>query len=100
MLLFPLSIILFPLIALSKLPSYTLDPSLLSVSGLSSGGFMAVQLHFSHSSLFKGAAIFAGGPFACALNNPLMALTSCMSTPNFISTSTLSLTTKNLEAWD
>ena len=37
-----------------------------SVSGLSSGAFMTVQLHLAHSSTFVGAGIIAGGPFRCA----------------------------------
>lgn len=37
-----------------------------SVSGLSSGAFMAVQLHLAWSSLFVGAGIIAGGPYRCA----------------------------------
>lgn len=32
----------------------------ITVSGLSSGGFMAVQLHVSLSSLINGSAVFAG----------------------------------------
>lgn len=37
-----------------------------SVSGLSSGAFMTVQLHLAHSSSFVGAGVIAGGPFRCA----------------------------------
>jgi poly(3-hydroxybutyrate) depolymerase len=37
-----------------------------SVSGLSSGAFMALQLQIAHSSLFTGAGIIAGGPYRCA----------------------------------
>jgi hypothetical protein len=37
-----------------------------SVSGLSSGAFMTVQLHLAHSASFAGAGIIAGGPFRCA----------------------------------
>ena len=37
-----------------------------SVSGLSSGAFMTVQLHLAHSSSFTGAGVIAGGPFRCA----------------------------------
>ena len=37
-----------------------------SVSGLSSGAFMAVQLHLAHSAMFSGAGIIAGGPYRCA----------------------------------
>lgn len=31
-----------------------------TVSGLSSGGYMAVQLHVTYSSIINGSAIFAG----------------------------------------
>jgi len=37
-----------------------------SVSGLSSGAFMAVQIEVAHASDIVGAGIVAGGPFACA----------------------------------
>lgn len=37
-----------------------------SISGLSSGAFMTVQLHLAHSSRFCGAGIVAGGPYRCA----------------------------------
>jgi hypothetical protein len=37
-----------------------------SVSGLSSGAFMTVQLHLAHSADFIGAGIIAGGPYRCA----------------------------------
>lgn len=37
-----------------------------SVSGLSSGAFMAVQLHLAHSGSFAGAGVIAGGPYRCA----------------------------------
>ena len=33
--------------------------SMITVSGLSSGGYMAVQMHLSHSVRISGAAIFA-----------------------------------------
>ena len=34
-----------------------------SVSGLSSGAFMTVQLHLAHSASFTGAGVVAGGPY-------------------------------------
>lgn len=37
-----------------------------SISGLSSGAFMAVQLHMTHSADFSGVGIIAGGPLGCA----------------------------------
>ena len=38
----------------------------ITVGGLSSGAFFAVQYHVSHSSYVSGASVFAGGPFYCA----------------------------------
>ncbi len=37
-----------------------------SVSGISSGGFMAVQFGAAWSSIIKGVGVVAGGPFYCA----------------------------------
>lgn len=31
-----------------------------SVSGLSAGGYMAVQMHITYSSIINGSAVFAG----------------------------------------
>jgi len=51
------------------LPSYNVDPGSVSVSGLSSGGFMAAQLGIAYSGTFRtGFGVFAGGPFDCARN--------------------------------
>ena len=80
----------------AKLPLFNINSSLVTVSGLSSGGFMAVQMHYAYSSIIKGAAIFAGGPYACALNDPAIALTSCMTDPDTISLDALILTSENL----
>ncbi|MDB5941746.1 MAG: poly (3-hydroxybutyrate) depolymerase [Ramlibacter sp.] len=49
-----------------QLGSYTVKQGQSSVSGLSSGAFMTVQLHLAYSSSFAGAGIIAGGPFRCA----------------------------------
>jgi hypothetical protein len=46
-----------------------IDPSSITVSGLSSGGFMSTQLHVAFSDLFQGSAAIAGGPFDCSLQN-------------------------------
>lgn len=51
-----------------------------TVSGLSSGGFMATQMHVAYSATIKGAAIFAGGPYYCAQGSMITATTTCMST--------------------
>ena len=59
-----------------------------TVSGLSSGGFMAAQMHVAFSDTIEGAAIFAGGPYYCAQGSVITATTSCMAT-GLITTSTL-----------
>lgn len=46
-----------------------IDPSSITVSGLSSGGFMSTQLHVAFSDLFQGSAAIAGGPFDCSSQN-------------------------------
>jgi poly(3-hydroxybutyrate) depolymerase len=54
-----------------------LDPAQISVSGISSGGFMAHQFHVAHSQHIMGAGIVAGGPYYCARGNIVDALTRC-----------------------
>jgi hypothetical protein len=49
-----------------------------TVSGLSGGGFMAVQMHVAYSSLFDGVGVFAGGPYYCAMNSLTTATDVCM----------------------
>jgi hypothetical protein len=49
-----------------QLGSYQVKQGESSVSGLSSGAFMAVQLHLAHSASFAGAGVIAGGPYRCA----------------------------------
>ena len=39
-----------------------------SISGLSSGAFMTVQLHVAHSASFIGAGVIAGGPYRASEN--------------------------------
>ena len=52
--------------AAATLPALNIDKSQISVSGLSSGGFMANQLGYAYSATFKGVGVFAGGPYMCA----------------------------------
>jgi poly(3-hydroxybutyrate) depolymerase len=60
------------------IPSLNLDAEQTTVSGLSSGAFMAVQLQVAFSSAIAGAGIVAGGPFDCADNSLWRALYVCM----------------------
>jgi len=52
--------------AAAALPALGIDEAAISVSGISSGGFMAHQFHVAHSARLMGAGIIAGGPYACA----------------------------------
>ena len=40
-----------------------------TVSGLSAGAFMAVQLQVAYSASIAGAGVVAGGPYYCAIGN-------------------------------
>ena len=45
-----------------------------TISGISSGAFMCMQMHIANSEIIRGAGIFGGGPYHCAkgsLNNLL-----------------------------
>jgi len=50
----------------AKLPALGADIAATSVSGLSSGAYMAGQFQIAHSRTVMGAGIVAGGPFGCA----------------------------------
>jgi poly(3-hydroxybutyrate) depolymerase len=52
--------------AAEDLPRLGVSLPATSVSGLSSGAYMAGQLQLAHSKDIVGAGIVAGGPFACA----------------------------------
>ena len=49
-----------------KLSAYNADPAQTTVSGISSGAFMAVQLGTAFSNTIQGVGAIAGGPFGCA----------------------------------
>lgn len=67
-----------PAAAPASLPAYGANPQQTSVSGLSSGAFMAVQMQVAYSGSIIGAGVVAGGPYYCAANNMLFATTTCM----------------------
>ena len=55
-----------PAAAAEDLPNLGVALPQTSVSGLSSGAYMAGQIEVAHSKNIVGAGIVAGGPFACA----------------------------------
>lgn len=78
---------LMPLLAhaeLAPLPPLGADLSKSSVSGISSGGFMAAQLATAYSATFMGVGVIAAGPYYCAGTYPDLsfmqnATATCMS---------------------
>lgn len=53
-------------VAAAPLPSYHIDENSVSVSGVSSGGYLAQQFHVAYSASVMGAGIIAAGPYRCA----------------------------------
>lgn len=51
----------------------------LTVSGISSGGYMAIQFAVAHSQLVTGVGALAGGPYDCAEGSMWRAVNHCMS---------------------
>ena len=49
----------------------------MTASGLSAGGYMAVQLHVAHSATVKGVGVIAGGPYYCAQGSVWTAYYNC-----------------------
>jgi poly(3-hydroxybutyrate) depolymerase len=56
-----------PALGAEPLGRYPADPGQVSVSGISSGAFMANQLHIAHSEGIMGAAMVAGGLYGCTI---------------------------------
>jgi poly(3-hydroxybutyrate) depolymerase len=63
--------------AAERLPGLAAEPAI-TVSGVSSGAYMAVQFHVAHSATVRGAGAIAGGPYYCAQGSLWIALTRCM----------------------
>src|SRR5438128_1569348 len=79
--------------AADPLGRFPVDPDQVSVSGISSGAFMANQLHVAHSAGIVGAGMIAGGLYGCAVDSVsadgVLALVSlavgpCMSVPTLL----------------
>ena len=51
-----------------------------TVSGLSSGAYMAVQFEVAFSQTVRGAGVIAGGPYFCSQGSVFTATTSCSCT--------------------
>lgn len=67
----------------ASLSGYNIDPGRIAVTGVSSGGFMAVQLHVAYSGTFRAGGEVAGGLYWCAEGSSLRAGARgpCLETP-------------------
>lgn len=79
-----------------ELKSYAVDG--VYSAGISSGGYMATQLHVAYSGTFDGSAVFASGPYHCAQNTLDAALNACMNTTQDLRLAQLKQTTSDWSA--
>jgi poly(3-hydroxybutyrate) depolymerase len=79
--------------AADPLGRFPVDPAQVSVSGISSGAFMANQLHIAHSAGIIGAGMIAGGLYGCTVDSlsedgvfalASLAVGPCMSVPTLL----------------
>ena len=71
------AIFCLPAAAADRLAARGADISEVTVSGLSSGGYMAIQMQVAHSTRIKGVAAFAAGPYNCAQGSLWTAYYNC-----------------------
>jgi len=64
--------------AAQPLPGLGASTDDVTVSGISSGAYMAVQFQVAHAGSVRGAGIVAGGPYHCAQGSLRRALGNCM----------------------
>lgn len=64
--------------SIAQIDGLQLNTKNITVSGVSSGGYMANQFHIAHSKWVKGAGIISSGPYYCAQNSIKTALTRCV----------------------
>lgn len=58
-----------------------ITPKNVTVSGVSAGAYVAVQMHMAFSSIIVGSASVAGGVYWCAKGSSITAQVDCMSVP-------------------
>jgi len=80
----------------APLPALPIESGGVTVSGVSAGGYMAVQLHVAYSALVHGAGVIAAGPYLCAESSMRLALGRCMKGGDGIPTAQLLETTSRL----
>ena len=81
--------------AVVSLPALNVDTTNITVSGLSSGGVMAVNMGYAYSATFRGVGVFAGTPYLCQYIYPYA---NCQNN-NTISPSMLATMQSEIDAW-
>jgi Esterase PHB depolymerase len=66
------------ILLLALVPFFSFSSTRITVSGISSGAYMAQQFHTAFSSSVGGAGMIAGGPYYCAKASVVNALNRCM----------------------
>jgi hypothetical protein len=64
------------------LPQLNIDPSSVTMSGVSAGAYMSVQMEVAYSKTVVGAGVIAGGIYGCAQGDANRAQNECMRTPS------------------
>ena len=82
----------------APLPALAADGNAVTVSGISSGGYMAVQFQVAHSRRVAGAGVIAAGPYDCAQGSSWRALKHCMSPSSWFSPPSVGETQARLDA--
>lgn len=77
-----LGVLLSSTTVMAEEPRLNLNIDQITVSGLSSGGFMATQMHVAYADWVSGAGIVAAGPYFCARNSLQTALQECLTQTN------------------
>jgi len=83
-----------------ELSRHNIDSDKISISGISSGAFMAVQMGVAYSKTFSGVGSIAGGIYGCALGQPMLATQTCMKNPESVNVPFYVEHTKNLEKFN
>jgi poly(3-hydroxybutyrate) depolymerase len=94
-----LSIVLATIVVADNAPlpsNLPINPDTITVSGISSGGAMAIQIHVAFSSIIKGVGAIASPPYYCA-QGQLSSAMMCMYSPLVVNLDQLVSTAKSYE---
>ncbi|XP_077985961.1 poly(3-hydroxybutyrate) depolymerase-like [Glandiceps talaboti] len=84
--------------SVDPLKGYNANPNMVSVSGLGSGGYMAVQVQVAYSADIMGCGTLAAGPYHCAKGSTIRALNACADSPQDIDVPDLIAHTYSMES--